>query len=265
MRTINILLMIVVVAVCQQITAQGLPDTTFFDAHVYIQDSDTLQYRLYCSDSANAAIEKTTAQPLVVFLHGAGERGNNNVDQLRHCVRFFLNDTVCKRYPFYLLVPQCPENRRWVNTDWTLPSHVMDEQPTIEMRCLLSLIDSLVEYGIVDKRRVYICGISMGGFGVWDALSRRPDLFAAAIPVCGGGDTTQAIKMRNIPIQIFHGKKDNLVKFSRSVDMFNALNRLNSKHLFFTKYEFIGHGCWDKAFSTPGLFEWLFKQVKDEE
>ncbi len=243
---------------------QNMPDTSLFEAHIHYTKTDTLPYRIYCSERAKTSdLDRAIpahGQPLVVFLHGAGERGNNNIDQLRLGVRFFLNDSVTDRYSFILLAPQCPLNKRWVNTDWTLPSHTMDAEPTAEMKGVLWLIDSLVYTGTVDKNRIYICGISMGGFGVWDALSRRPETFAAAIAICGGGDTKQAKRLKAIPIWAFHGKKDKLVQYKRSNDMYGSVKRAGGKNIILTSYANTGHGCWDKAMSTPGLFNWLFSK-----
>ena len=244
--------------------SQDLPNLNLFEAHTHCTGTDTLPYRLYCSEMAKSA-DADTAQianglPLVVFLHGAGERGNNNADQLRMGVRFFLNDSITNRYPFILLAPQCPLNKRWVNTDWTLPFHTMDAEPTAEMTGLFWLIDSLVGTGTVDKNRIYICGISMGGFGVWDALQRRPESFAAAIAICGGGDTAMAKHLTHIPIRTFHGKKDKLVQYRRSLDMYRSIKRTGGNNITLTSYNNVGHGCWDHAMSTPGLFKWLFSK-----
>lgn len=232
-----------------------LPDTTLFEAHLHIEGNDTLPYRLYRSEKA----EKTTdALPLVVFLHGAGERGNDNVAQLTHCVRYFLDDTITKNYPFLLVVPQCPEGKRWVNTDWSLPEHQMESEPTVELSGVLTLIDSLINSGTIDSTKVYICGLSMGGFGVWDALQRQPNRFAAAIAICGGGDPAYAAAMKDIPIYIFHGMRDEIVTPLRSIQMYNALTHAGSHKAILVAYPELGHGCWDKAFSTPGIFKWLF-------
>ena len=231
------------------------PDTTLFESRRYVEGNDTLSYRLYRSVKAESATE---AVPLVVFLHGAGERGNDNTQQLLHCIRFFLADSVTSRYPFLLLVPQCPNEKRWVNTDWTLPEHQMEEEPTAQMKAVFSLIDCLNGCGVTDANRVYICGISMGGFGVWDALQRRPETFAAAIAICGGGDPAYAEGMKDTPVYIFHGKKDKLVKPIRSEQMYKALRAVGNTKAVFVSYPEAGHLCWDKAFSTPGIFKWLF-------
>ena len=235
------------------------PDTSLFEALHHIEGNDTLPYRLYRSQKADTMTE---ALPLVIFLHGAGERGTDNCMQLKHCIRYFLNDTVTSRYPFLLMVPQCPNDRRWLNTDWSLPEHTMDSVPTAEMLGVMAVLDSLVDAGAVDSTQVYICGISMGGFGTWDAQQRWPGKFAAAIAICGGGDPAYAETMKNIPIYIFHGLLDGVVMPSRSIQMYNALKYVGNEEAILVTYPELGHVCWNEAFSTPGLFGWLFGKRK---
>ena len=236
-----------------------LPDTSLFEAHHHIEGNDTLPYRLYRSQKAETM---TKALPLVIFLHGAGERGNDNCMQLKHCIKYFLDDTVTSRYPFLLMAPQCPNDRRWVNTDWSLPEHTMDSMPTAELRGVMTVFDSLVGVGVVDSTQVYICGISMGGFGTWDALQRWPGKFAAAIAICGGGDPAYAEAMKDIPVYVFHGLLDGVVMPSRSIQMYNALKDVGNEEAILVTYPELGHVCWNEAFSTAGLFEWLFGKKK---
>ena len=234
---------------------ENLPDTSLFEVHFHIEGNDTLPYRLYRSMAADTMLEPL---PLVIFLHGAGERGHDNCVQLKHCVRYFLDDTVTTRYPFLLMVPQCPSEKRWVNTDWSLSGHTMDSVPTTELHGVMAVLDSLVDVGAVDSIRVYICGISMGGFGTWDALQRWPEKFAAAIPICGGGDPACADVMKDIPIYIFHGMHDGVVMPSRSIQMYDALKDAGNREVILVTYPELYHACWNEAFATLGLFRWLF-------
>ena len=237
-----------------------LPDTSLFEAHCHVEGNDTLPYRLYRSMKADTMTE---ALPMVIFLHGAGERGNDNCMQLKHCIRFFLDDTISSQYPFLLMVPQCPNEKRWVNTDWSLPEHTMDSVPTAELQGVRNVLDSLIDCGVVDSTRVYICGISMGGFGTWDALQRWPEKFAAAIPICGGGDPAYADRMKDVPVYIFHGLLDEIVMPSRSIQMYDVLQKAGNKEAVLVTYPEIGHGCWDEAFSTAGLFGWMFEKKRE--
>lgn len=235
-----------------------MPDTTLFEALQYVYGNDTLPYRIYRSVKADTMTE---APSLVIFLHGAGERGNDNCAQLTHCVRYFLDDSITNHYPFLLVVPQCPKGKRWVNTDWSLPEHQMESEPTTEMQAVFALMDSLIDSSIVDARRVYICGISMGGFGVWDALQRQPKRFAAAIAICGGGDPAYAGALKDLPIFIFHGMRDEVVNPSRSRQMYDALRMAGNQKVTLVTYPELGHVCWDEAFTTPGIFNWLFGRI----
>lgn len=257
MRHILCLLLALVAGTLQ--AQEILPDTSLFEANHHIEGNDTLPYRLYRSQKADTMTE---ALPLVIFLHGAGERGNDNCMQLKHCIKYFLDDTVTSRYPFLLMVPQCPNDKRWVNTNWSLPKHTMDSVPTTELRGVMAVLDSLVDVGVVDSTRVYICGISMGGFGTWDALQRWPGKFAAAIAICGGGDPAYAETIKDIPVYIFHGLLDGVVMPSRSIQMYNALKDVGNEDVILVTYPEKGHVCWDEAFSTAGLFEWLFGKRK---
>ena len=130
---------------------EQFPDTSLFEAHRHIKGNDTLPYRLYRSEKSGTVTE---ALPLVIFLHGAGERGNDNCMQLKHCIKYFLDDTVTSRYPFLLMAPQCPNGKRWVNADWSLPEHTMDSVPTTELRGVMAVLDSLIDVGTVDSTQV---------------------------------------------------------------------------------------------------------------
>lgn len=240
--------------------AQDIYDSVLFESRVHIDGNDTMPFLLYRSTGCE---NQGVTPALVLFLHGAGERGSDNRQQLRHCVRFFMDDTVSRRYPFILLLPQCPENERWVNTDWRLPCHAMEANPTRQMMDVMDIVDSLKNNGAIDSNRVYICGISMGGFGVWDALQRYPGRFAAAIAVCGGGDPAYSGRIKHTPLYIFHGDRDKLVLPIRSRQMYLALRKSHSRDLHYIHYADLGHLCWDRAFSTPGLFHWLFSRTSD--
>ena len=238
---------------------EQMPDASLFVAHRHVVGNDTLPYLLYRSQKADTTVE---ALPLVIFLHGAGERGNDNVMQLKHCVKYFLDDTITSRYPFMLMAPQCPNEKRWVDTDWSLPEHTMDSLPTTELQGVMAVLDSLIACGAVDSTRVCICGISMGGYGTWEALQRWSEKFAAAIAICGGGDPAYAEAMKDIPIYIFHGLLDGIVMPSRSIQMYGALNDVGNHEAVLVTYPKLEHGCWDEAFSTPGLLKWLFEKKR---
>ena len=114
------------------------------------------------------------------------------------------------------------------------------------------------EYSI-DPQRIYLTGLSMGGYGTWDLLARKPDLFAAGVPVCGGGDESTAEKFAKVPVWVFHGDKDTAVPVGRSRTMVEALKKAGG-HPKYTEYAGVGHNPWDKAYADPKLMNWLFKQ-----
>ena len=154
--------------------------------------------------------------PLVVFLHGAGERGTNNVAQLVHGVTELVKWMDAHEKGFMLFAGQVPAGRRWVEVPWNAPSHTMPVEPSETMELALELLDKLLADPSVDASRVYVTGVSMGGYGTWDAVCRRPEIFAAAMPICGGADEAQAPKIAKVPLWVFHGSKDAAVPVSHA-------------------------------------------------
>lgn len=200
--------------------------------------------------------------PLVIFLHGAGERGNDNEKQLIHGAKLFIQDSVRLKYKAFVVVPQCPEKYRWVETDWTLPSHKMP-QISIPANLTMQLISELSEKFPIDTNRIYITGLSMGGFGTWDLISRFPEKFAAAVPICGGADTTYARAIKNVPIWAFHGAKDKLVTVNRTRNIVAAIKKAGGKPKY-TEFPNLGHFSWNAAYASKELIPWLFSQSKKE-
>jgi predicted peptidase len=200
--------------------------------------------------------------PLVLFLHGLGERGNNNKAQLKWGVKNFATDENIEKYPCFVAAPQCPMNDLWAALQNLSPPYNMAEKPAEAMRMALELVGALQkEYPQIDPKRIYVTGLSMGGFGTWDAVQRQPDLFAAAVPVCGGGDVSKAERIVHIPIWAFHGAEDRLVIPKWSRDMIKAIQEAGGNPKY-TEYPGIGHQSWIKAYSDPELFIWLFSQKK---
>jgi len=197
--------------------------------------------------------------PLLIFFHGAGERGSDNESQLTHIKQFLeINKS---DYSFYTLAPQCPENTKWVDADWTLEKSVFADEPTLPMKLTINLITKLCKSYNIDTNRIYVVGISMGGFAVWDIISRMSYKFAAAVPICGGGDEQKAKDIGNIPIWAFHGAKDKLVKVSRSRNMVYALKE-NGIEIKYSEIKDVGHNVWENAFNNAELYKWIFEQNK---
>jgi predicted peptidase len=197
--------------------------------------------------------------PLVLFLHGAGERGDDNKKQLIHGMGDFASDAIMEKYPCFVVAPQCPSGQQWVNVPWSDDSHTMPKEPSESLRLALTLVDSLQKEFSIDAGRLYVTGLSMGGFGTWDAIQRRPDLFAAAVPICGGGDTTQAKAIAQVPVWAFHGDKDTAVKTQRSRDMIAALKAAGGSPKY-TEFPGVGHNSWSATYADPKMYEWLFEQ-----
>lgn len=200
-------------------------------------------------------------QPLVVFLHGAGERGTDNEAQLRHVVRRFAEPAVRDQFPCQVLAPQCPPGERWVERDWAAARHEFPEVPSGPQALLLALIARLLESPGVDRSRLYLMGLSMGGYGTWDLACRQPGLFAAAVPVCGGGDESMAQRLIHLPIWAFHGTNDTVVPVTRSRNMVAAV-RAAGGEVRYTEYAATGHDSWTPASREPELLPWLFAQTR---
>jgi predicted peptidase len=215
----------------------------------------TLPYRLM----RPAKVEDGERYPLVVFLHGAGERGTDNEKQLIHGVPQFVANR--EKYPCFLIAPQCPEKARWVEVDWGADSHRIPKEPSEPARLTLELIDTLSKELPIDSKRVYVTGLSMGGYGTWDLVARRPDRFAAGAVVCGGADETTAEAIKHVPVWVFHGAKDGAVKPARSRRMVEALKGAGARPRY-TEYPDVGHDSWNPAYKDPELFAWMFAQEK---
>lgn len=191
-----------------------------FSINQYINNGDTLNYRMLYPD-----YDTLRKYPLVIFLHGAGERGSDNEAQLKWGVMNFATDKMMIEHPAIVIAPQCLLNQTWSNIKRSPNSTAMELQstPSKPMQLLIELIKQTITQFPVDTNRIYITGLSMGGFGTFDAVERYPTLFAAALPVCGGGDISKAISIAHIPMWIVHGAEDAAVNTANSVEMNAAL------------------------------------------
>lgn len=232
-----------------------------FEKHVFVHDGDTLPYRLLLPLNYDSA----KSYPLVLFLHGAGERGNDNEKQLSHGSSLFLRDSIRRDYPAIVVFPQCPVNSFWANisrkndTARKTTSFGFDasQQPTAAMGLLLKLYEHLKSAYNVNPEKVYVGGLSMGGMGTFEIANRLPHTFAAAFAICGGGDTTTAKNMTDTGWWIFHGLKDDIVNPQLSRNMATALKRAGAE-VKLTLYPDDNHNSWDSTFGEPDLIPWLF-------
>lgn len=217
----------------------------------------SLPYRQYVTPDVVAG----TKLPLVIFLHGAGERGTDNEKQLIHGIQSILDYSRQKKMPLALIAPQCPVGKQWVDTPWALYQHRMPAKPSVSMQLAFELLDERCKALSIDPKRIYVTGVSMGGYGTWDMIQRRPAFFAAALPVCGGGDVTLAWKIRDVPIWTFHGDRDGAVPVFRSRSMVSAL-WLCEGNIRYREYPGAGHNVWTPTYKDSTVLDWFFSQKK---
>lgn len=229
-----------------------------YEARTYeSSDGHTLKYRIHIPED----LDPEERYPLILFLHGAGERGDDNMVQLTHGAFTILSYTQETDNPAIIVAPQCPAEMRWVNTRYDARSHTMPELPTLPMRLAMELLEEIVATQPVDDDRIYVTGLSMGGFAVWDILQRQPERFAAAIPICGGGDPTYAERIRDVPTWVFHGTLDTTIVPQRSREMVDAIRRAGGRPSY-TEYGDLGHDAWTRTYDSEMVLEWLFDQSR---
>jgi len=222
-------------------------------------DPGSLPYRILTPRN----MEDGQKYPLVLFLHGAGERGDDNQAQLVHGAAEFARLERQNAYPSFVVFPQCPVGQRWVESPWNLPSgrDEFEVAPSKPMALALQLVDSLIANLPIDPSRVYVTGLSMGGQGAWFAAVSKPRRFAAMLEVCGGGDPSWAKQYSGIPVWAFHGQNDTVVPISRAREMVVALTQAgHSPELRYTEYPNVGHNSWSQTFRRDDVFDWLYAQ-----
>ena len=229
-----------------------------FSYEKFINKGDTLNYRQLFPDA-----DTLRKYPLVIFLHGSGERGIDNDAQLKWGVMNFAEDQNMIMHPAFVIAPQCPPKISWSNFSSNRTSMEMRlmPSPTKPMELLIMLIHQVIKKFPIDSNRIYITGLSMGGFGTFDAIERYPNLFAAAVPVCGGGDVSRAASIAHIPMWIFHGAEDPAVNPLFSIEMAAALTKAGA-HPGLTMYPEVGHFSWLGVYIDKLMIEWLFRQHK---
>lgn len=194
--------------------------------------------------------------PVVLFLHGAGERGDNGLAQsqvgLGAAVRMHP-----ERFPCVIVMPQCPEGKGW---GAGIPGFTQDEPLVADLA--LKALDDVVERYHGDRDRLSLTGLSLGGFGTWSIGAAHPERFAALAPVCGGGTATTAGKLKDIPIWAFHGEADTVVPAERSRQMVEAVRAAGNRNVKYTEYPAVGHNSWDKAYGDPEFATWLLAQKR---
>ncbi len=181
--------------------------------------------------------------PLMLFLHGSGERGSNLELVKKHGPPKLIEEG--KDFPFIIVSPQCPSGIRW------------------KTNILIALIDDIINNYNVDENRIYITGLSMGGYGTWKLANEISDRLAAAIPICGWGDAWTICEIGDLPVWAFHGEKDNVVLPQKSKELVEALKSCNG-NVQLTTYPEAGHDSWTQTYDNPKIYEWLLKQTKNQ-
>ena len=234
-----------------------------FNAQQYVnQEGDTLNYRIAYPDFSGSQ-----SYPLLIFLHGAGERGDDNVSQLKWGVQNFVTDQWMKTYKAIVIAPQSPAGVTWSNFQGQFRQDgrplVLGDEPSKPLKMTMEVVDQIIENFNVDENRIYITGMSMGAFGTWDALARWPDRFAAALPVCGGGAPSTADRFAHIPIWATHGADDPTVPAVMSRQMIQALQEAGGQPGY-TEYPGVGHFAWLQTYDDQYIIDWLFSQRKGD-
>lgn len=195
-----------------------------------------MKYLLNLPDGYNSK----DSWPLLIFLHGMGERGDDIELVKMHGPPKIAIDM---NLPFIIISPQCPEGKFWEN------------------KPLMELIESILSEFPVNRNKIYLTGLSMGGFGTWNLAAAFPELFAAIVPICGGGDSSKACNLKDIPTWVFHGDVDGVVPIGRSQEMVEAIENCGG-NVKFTIYKNTGHDSWTETYANPKLYEWLLNQSK---
>jgi len=231
-----------------------------FKKKIYVNQTDTLPYRLLLPDNYNPK----KSYPLLIFLHGAGERGNDNEKQLIHGSNLYTSEIFRKNYPAIVVFPQCPKNSYWASVYRSSAKKLekrFNFQKTLKtfrtQELLALLLNDLEKSYAIDSSKRYLGGLSMGGMGTFELVTRMPDYFAAAFAICGGGNPAWSKTLGKTPFWIFHGDKDNVVSYRFSKQMFRKMKRFN-KATKFTSYEGVNHESWNNAFQETQLFTWFF-------
>lgn len=238
-----------------------------YEKKEFLDGAYSLSYRILYPQN----FDTTKAYPLLVFLHGAGGKGYDNEVQLNSGGRFFLRPGVRDSFPAIVVFPQCPLEDLWAYFDTQKDSVTKEvvklyfpfrKEPTPVSRALMKLVDSLTQRHFVNNKRVYLGGLSQGGMGVLDLVARYPDVFAAAISICGAGDPVTSKRFAGkVPLWLFHGDKDDVIPVSYSRAYYRRL-RKEGAEVRYSEYEGVKHNSWANAFREPDFLSWLFSKSK---
>lgn len=274
---------IILLSISTFIYSQEIDLMNKFESYIHAMDTTTIPYRFFAPE--NISDEKI---PLVIALHGAGERGDDNQKHIQyHSLATVWVDSINQQeHSCFVVAPQCPKENKWVDINWGSNSYDFRSTPiSNELAAVNDLIDSLIAQHPIDKNRIYITGLSMGGFGSWYLLMNNPNRFAAALIFSGAADPEMACDIKEIPIWNFHGDIDSAVPVLGSRNMVRAISNcgkevlliadpnnksfwdseykatriLSSTHIY-TEYKDKGHVIWSESYNNWHVREWMFSK-----
>ena len=225
-----------------------------YQKHRYKGTEKTLPYRLLLPENYDSSEQ----YPLILFLHGIGERGSDNELQLTHGSDFFLKDDVRKKFPAIVVFPQCSENTHWAKVKSRQPYAFFKRKRKNEQLEMVEEFMAYVEDTFpIKSNQIYLGGLSMGGMGTLELLYRNPKKFAAAFAICGGAHTRWVRKLQHTPLWLFHGQKDQVISHGFSQRLYEGLLEKDAP-VKFTSYPDHNHFVWNSALEEKGLLEWVF-------
>lgn len=238
-------------------------DTSAYQKKTFEKDGKTMPYRILLPENFNPK----TKYPLILVLHGSGERGNDNQAQLIHGSGLFLKEDIRSAYKAIVVFPQCAAGSSWAKIDaqGEYPNTELiffeKSEATPDMILLEGLLKQLKKEYRIDKSKMYVGGLSMGGIGTFELVRRNPKMFAAAFPICGGANPLISKNLKKPEWWVFHGDADEVVKEKYSADMVEAM-KSEGIEVKYSKYPGVGHNSWDNAFAEPNLVPWLFSKSR---
>ncbi len=235
------------------VISSAIPETAFLVQTYTNREGKTLPYRLLLPHDYNA----TNFYPVILYLHGAAARGQDNAEPLRWGPLLIAETGIQHQAPFILVVPQCPKDSGWQEWGWG----AIHSRNSRSLDLALDLItNDLPRQFSIDPKRRYLTGVSMGGHAVWSVLIRQPGLFAAAVPVCAGGNSQSVTAAAaRFPVWAFHSDDDHLVPVQQARDLVAAW-RAKGGLAKYTEYTGLRHSSWKKAYTDPEMFRWLLSQ-----
>ncbi|MET1260915.1 alpha/beta hydrolase-fold protein [Flagellimonas sp. DF-77] len=238
-------------------------DPEAYEVGSFESEGSRLPYRILLPEN----FDSDQKYPLILVLHGSGERGDDNTSQLVHGSELFLKGSIRQGFPSIVVFPQCASGSSWARIDVRGEGNEREllffenAPPTTDMVLLEGLIKALRKQYKIDRRRMYVGGLSMGGMGTFEIVRRNPKMFAAAFPICGGANPKIAKKLKRPAWWVFHGGADKVVDPGYSSRMVTALKGVGAA-VKYSLYPDIGHNSWDNAFAEKDLLPWLFSQTK---